>query len=467
VSLRLRILLLIAAVNVAVLLLIIWLGLETSAQADLVGPRAIDEAFQIAHDDRPWEFPRSTVNYLVRLGGPGRGTDPEIIAPPEFQGEAHRMRERLEGLVQEGRAYSRLSRIGWTVVYSAKDVEWQAWHVGFNELASREGIRSLQTIYVLVSVGTVLLVLGTYLVLRALIFRPLHELVEASKGLAEGRPPEPVARRGGHDEMARLIDAFNLMAEEVHEYQQHLEERVMEALQRVTAAEKRLVVAQRLASTGTLAAGFAHEINNPLGGIVNALRKLRDGDLGPEKRQEYFQLINDGLDRISTIVERILHFTPRRREPASIDVAEVSRRAVALARHRAEARGVRMDLESDAHVRGVVGDNQELTQALLNLLLNAVDSIPEGRGGKIRVTVRREGAEVILDVADDGVGMAPETVARCVDFFFATKPEGEGTGLGLAIVQHIVTDHGGSLDIESEEGAGTTVRVRLPVEQAP
>jgi signal transduction histidine kinase len=89
--------------------------------------------------------------------------------------------------------------------------------------------------------------------------------------------------------------------------------------------------------------------------------------------------------------------------------------------------------------------------------------MPAGREGTVTARARREGAEAILEVADDGVGMDAETVHRCVDLFFSTKPEGEGTGLGLAIVQHIVTDHGGRLDIDSEKGRGTTVRIRLPI----
>jgi signal transduction histidine kinase len=257
------------------------------------------------------------------------------------------------------------------------------------------------------------------------------------------------------------VDNFNNMSREVYEYQQHLEERVLVALRRVTAAESRLVVAQRLAATGTLAAGFAHEINNPLGGILNALRRLRDGDLKRERREEYFELVLDGLDRIRTIVDRILHFTPSTREPAEIVVADVCERAVALASHRAEKQGAELVLEPGEPVEGVVGDPQELTQAVLNLILNAVDAVPQGG----RVTVRTRpgrGSAAVIEVEDNGEGMDEETRRRCVDFFFSTKPEGEGTGLGLAIVQHIVTDHGGSLDIESERGRGTVVRIGLP-----
>ena len=113
-------------------------------------------------------------------------------------------------------------------------------------------------------------------------------------------------------------------------------------------------------------------------------------------------------------------------------------------------------------IEGVVGDSQELTQAVLNLIFNAIDAIPEGRPGHVEVRARTVGDDAQIEVEDDGGGMDAETVQRCVDLFFSTKPEGEGTGLGLGIVQHIVVDHGGTLDIDSEPDRGTRVRIRLP-----
>lgn len=463
-SLRLRILLLIAAVNVGVLLLVVWLGLETAQQAQLVGPRALEEAFRYAYADNPRDFKRNATGFLVRVVGPAGDARAIRYAPLELSAEADAAGDRLLQLYRSRKAVYHMDHDGLTMVDpGARDV--RAYYVRFNERARREALRPLRTIYILLSAGTVLLIGGTYLILSLLVLRPLEQLLEASQSVAEGKPPRPIPLPTGDSEVARLIDTFNRMAAEVHEYQQHLEERVMGALERVTAAEKRLVLAQRLSATGTLAAGFAHEINNPVGGILNALRKLRDGGLSEERRREYFELALDGVDRIRTIVDRILHFTPSHREPTTLDATALCKRAAALAAHRAELRGVTIEVLDSGPVR-VVGDPQELTQAVLNLVLNAVDAIPDKRGGRVTIVARRSGDEALLEIADDGLGMDPETARRCVDFFFSTKPEGEGTGLGLAIVQHIVTDHGGSLEIESEEGKGTTVSIRLPAESA-
>lgn len=460
-SLRLRLLLLIAAINVGVLLLVVWLGLRTAEALEPVGPRALAEAMRIAQaedmaETRPWRAVRWATR--MRRGG----SEFERYGPTGNLDEIKAREQDLLRRLEMRDAGLRYDRDGLTRINLSPKAEWRAYHVAFSDQAHWEALEGLRRIFIVLCVGTLLLIAGTYFVLRRLVLVPLERLAQASRAVAAGAAPPAVPRPHGDDEMSTLVDDFNRMASEVHEYQAHLEERVLDALRRAKAAENRLVIAQRLAATGTLAAGFAHEINNPLGGVLNALRKLRDGDLAPARRQEYFELAADGLQRIRTIVERILHFTPQRREPADVDVADVCRRAVELARHQAERRGIRLEVAASKAVPGVVGDSQELTQAVLNLVLNAVDAIPEDGGGTIRVGVRAEDDEAVLEVADDGCGMDEQTVRQCVDLFFSTKPEGEGTGLGLAIVQHIVTDHGGTLDIDSRRGEGTTVRIRLP-----
>ncbi|MHC4492538.1 MAG: sensor histidine kinase [Planctomycetota bacterium] len=462
-SLRLRLLLFIAAVNVGVLLLVVWLGTRVAWTVEPVAARSLGEAMRVAETE---ELPAGLaghpeIRFVVRL--PPGGDEAEGFWPQAAEAEVEAVKERLMRLVEQGQPRLDYDREGVLRIRTAPDAAWPAWYVAFSERAGWEALEGLRRIFILLGVGTLLLIAGTYLVLRKMVLRPLEQLASAARAVAEGRPPQAVVRPRGRDEVAHLVDNFNKMAAEVHEYQVRLEERVLDALGRVKAAENRLVVAQRLAATGTLAAGFAHEINNPLGGVLNAVRTLRERDLSPEKREEYFTLALDGLARIRTIVERILDFTPRRQGPTGVDIAEVCGRAANLALHRAERQGVRIDLQADDPVPGVVGDAQELTQAVLNLILNAIDAVPEGQEGTVAARARREGAEAILEVADDGVGMDAETVRRCVDLFFSTKPEGEGTGLGLAIVQHIVTDHGGALGIDSEKGRGTTVRIRLPI----
>ncbi|MFI5403744.1 MAG: HAMP domain-containing protein, partial [Planctomycetota bacterium] len=348
-SLRLRLLIVIAAINVGLLLLVVWLGLETAAERQQVSPGALVDAFRAAQTELDALPP--TIKYVVRLR-PGSG-EFDGSWPRESEAEVKRAAARQSTLIDE-KGRIDYDREGFTRVDPSPEAEWAAAYVAFTELAQQGALEGLQQTYILFSAGTILLIGATFLVLRRLVLRPLEQLAEAARAVAEGKPPPPVPRPKGNDEVANLVDHFNRMAKEVHEYQAHLEERVLDALSRAKAAEGRLIRAQRLAATGTLAAGFAHEINNPLGGVLNALRKLREGDLPAPKRAEYFDLAFDGLERMRTIVERMLHFAPRQGEPRDVDVAEACRRAAGLASHRAEGRGIKLEVRAEGSLKGVI-----------------------------------------------------------------------------------------------------------------
>ncbi len=330
----------------------------------------------------------------------------------------------------------------------------------------RDPGHSTRVVYVIMLAGLLLLGLVVYRLLSHLVIRPLARLTEAAGAMASGADDVRLPEDGRTDELGRTTRAFNRMAAEIAEYQQHLETRVLAALSQIKSAERHLAVAQRLAATGTLAAGIAHEINNPLGGMKNAVRALLRGDLSPEKTSEYLDLIGEGLARIEETVKKVLSFTPRRVEPRPVDLAEVARKALALARHRIERKSIRVEGHAPSeHDARVFGDPLELQQVALNLLLNAADAVDERVGGRITVRVEPRGeGEVVLSVADDGAGMTPEEQARCFDLFYTTKPAGEGTGLGLSVVHNIVSNHGGRVEVESAKGRGTTFRVILPRE---
>jgi signal transduction histidine kinase len=337
-------------------------------------------------------------------------------------------------------------------------------------------VATAQRVYVFVLVGVLLLTVVSWRLLSRLVVVPLGSLAGAADRIAGGDYAARVPTAGSGDEFDRTAQAFNRMAREVGEYQGQLEDRVLQALKRIQKAEQHLAIAQRLAATGKLASGIAHEINNPLGGMRNAVRALARGDLDPKKTAEYLELVQDGLARVEETVKKVLTFTPRSVEPRPTDLAEVARKAVALARHRIERKGVRLveHVPWDRAVR-VFGDPHELQQVVLNLLLNAVDAVPDlaarspgggTEGGAVELEVREEGDAVLLRVTDDGAGMTPEVMAQCFDLFFTTKEVGEGTGLGLAVVHNIVTNHGGRIEVESAPGKGATFRVYLPREGA-
>ena len=323
----------------------------------------------------------------------------------------------------------------------------------------------LRMVYVVMVLGVILLTAVSFWLISRLVIRPLERITEGADRIASGEYEVQLTGRGTHDEFDRTIAAFNRMTREIGEYQSHLEDRVLSALNRMKKAEQHLAIAQRLAATGKLASGVAHEINNPLGGMKNAVRALARGDLPPEKTTEYLELVAEGLGRVEETVKKFLSFTPRRVEPRPTDLAVVVEKAVALARHRMATHGVTLELElPEPDTATVFGDPHELQQVALNLLLNAADAVAKVSHPRVVVAVGARGDDVVLRVADNGVGLDEEAQSQCFDLFFTTKEVGEGTGLGLAVAHTIVTNHGGRMEVESEPGRGAAFRVVLPAE---
>ena len=245
------------------------------------------------------------------------------------------------------------------------------------------------------------------------------------------------------------------------------------------AIHEQLVISDRMASVGTLAAGVAHEINNPLAAVMGnldvarleaaALAERAGATAGLDDLRACLDDAHDGAQRVRLIVRDLKLFSRAQEERmVRVDLGRVLDSALRLAaneiRHRAQ-------LHSDVGVvPWVDGNESRLCQVFLNLIVNAAQAIEEGRAqhNEIRVVTRTDpdGAAVV-EIGDTGAGMTPEVIGRVFTPFFTTKPVGVGTGLGLAICQRIVAAHGGRIEIESEVGRGTTVRVWLPAGVAP
>ena len=307
---------------------------------------------------------------------------------------------------------------------------------------------AMGAIVTVMALGTVLLLLNLYVVTNRLVLRPLGRLVEASERVAHGDFSKKIPAEGSYDEMSRLIEAFNLMLDKIGAHRATLEDDVRQARGKVANTERRLFAAQRLTTTGTLAAGIAHEINNPLGGMMNAVRSLQQGRLDDAKRAEYLDLVADGLDRIRAIVQRMLQFGPRSFEPRPCSLKEAVEGAAAFLAHALKAKEVDLRVDLPDGLPPVNGNPVELQQAFLNVLKNAVDASLMGEG-TVTVYHRTGDGSVSVMVADNGCGMSEEERARCLDPFFTTKDPGEGTGLGLAVAHNIVANHGGKIEIQS------------------
>ncbi len=231
----------------------------------------------------------------------------------------------------------------------------------------------------------------------------------------------------------------------------------------------RLSLTERLATVGTLAAGVAHEINNPLAFLMGNLKHATHQLLRAPSTEPVQLALTDlttawtGAERIRDIVRNLGTFArPEEGSPSPIDVRQVLDDSVKLAmaelRHRAHL------VRDYGNIPNVLADSSRLGQVFLNLLVNAAQALPEGRAdqNEIRLRVRAVEGAVVVEVKDTGPGIRPELLGRIFDPFFTTKPVGKGMGLGLSISHGLVTALGGELTVESELGRGSVFRVRLP-----
>jgi two-component system NtrC family sensor kinase len=234
-------------------------------------------------------------------------------------------------------------------------------------------------------------------------------------------------------------------------------------------ANRAVARAEKLAAIGRLAAGVVHEINNPLATIsacAEALEsRVSEGEFkesaAVDDLREYLGLIRSEAFRCKMITNGLLDFSrTRTTEHAFVNLADVISSATRLLSHQQRGENVEFQIETPNDLPPIAGDAGQLQQAVIALATNAIDAMPEG--GVLRITSKRNGESVQVEVGDTGVGIPQENITKIFEPFFTTKEIGKGTGLGLAVCYGILTEHGGSLDVQSTPGAGTTFTISLP-----
>ena len=318
----------------------------------------------------------------------------------------------------------------------------------------------------------------TAIFIRRMIQRPIGELYAGTQRIAGGDLQTRIEVRGRH-ELARLAAAFNRMAEdlgdaqsELKEWSQRLEDKVVAKTEELQRAQRQVLHMEKMASLGKLSATVAHELNNPLSGVLTYAR-LVQRELGGQPIDDgvraevmrYLGVIDKECSRCGDIVRNLLLFARRSgAEMAPVDLNEIVDRSLMLVHHHLEMSGVRLDTEPLAGDSRIVADAGQLQQALVALLVNAVEAMagPGQEEGELTVRLSGDAEEVRIDVGDTGVGIPPEVLPQIFEPFFSTKEKESGVGLGLAVVYGIVHRHGGTITAESEPGRGTIFHLRLP-----
>jgi len=299
-----------------------------------------------------------------------------------------------------------------------------------------------------------LLVLVIYLtnfVARQML-SPLNRLMEATRRISEGDFTPITPRRHYRDEFSQLAMALNHMMRQVHQRQEQL------------------LQAHKLKAIGTLTAGVAHELNNPLNNIMLTSSALMEEykQLSNEERED---MINDLLhesERAQKIVRKLLDFAREgEMESEAFEIGEVIARTIQLAGNQIDLANVKVRGESDSSVPQVYGDKQQISRVFLNIILNALDAMP--KGGTLTISVRntKDREYVAIDFTDTGVGIPEHKLTEIFDPFYTTKKNGKGTGLGLSVSLGIVQQHGGEIKVASKVNEGSTFTVLLSAAKIP
>ena len=335
--------------------------------------------------------------------------------------------------------------------------------------------RELWSLAITMLIGTLMMGAGVYMLVFRLMIRPVERLEQASRSAATLRGTlVKVPHTARNDEIGALMRSYNTMAGEVNDLRMNLEKKVRESVAALEKTQQNLILAERLSVAGKMAAGVAHEINNPLGGMLNAARSLQSKATPGTRESDYLALILDGLGRIQHIVSTMKQFGRPTGEQADVDVKDVLDGSLLFVQHRMKELGIELRREVPEAPPGtfaIRGYRAALGQVFLNLMVNALDALDavgksadaKPRNKCLTVQLIRERDWIVASIQDNGIGMPKDVQERAGEMFYTTKPETHGTGLGLAIVKHILQEHGGMLEIESTLGMGTTMHVKLPL----
>ena len=285
--------------------------------------------------------------------------------------------------------------------------------------------------------------------------RPIEELSRAAQVVGQGDfdiHVEPQSR----DEIGMLAESFNKMASELKTREAALD-----------AAHKQLIQSEKMAAFGQLGAGIAHEVKNPLAGILGyaqlSLRKTKDGDL----LYTNLKIIEKETKRCKGIIDNLMKFA--RQETVHLtatNINSVVEDALTIVDHQLTINGVKLERKLAADLPEIMGDGNQIQQVLMNLMINAQQAMDGNKGSITLSTSLAEPGHIEVRVIDTGPGMPEEVRTKIFEPFFTTKPAGKGTGLGLSVSYGIIKDHKGDIRVESELNAGTTFIITLPTKDS-
>ncbi len=330
--------------------------------------------------------------------------------------------------------------------------------------------RVILSFFGIASIGFILIIAITYYEVRR-ITQPLGVMAAATRGIAAGVFDQEV-EANCQGEIALLADSFNVMLKslrqmkgDLEEWGRTLEEKVRERTEQLAAMQARVAQSERLASVGMLAAGVAHEINNPLGGILSLTALCLEDLPHDDPNRESLEVVLRQAERCRDIVRKLLEFSRQSAPKAELlDINRVLDETHSLIAQQSAFHNIEVVKTWAPGLPPVLGDKSQLTQVFMNMMINAVQAM--GERGTLTIVTRAASDAVEVEIRDTGCGIPAVQVGQVFDPFFTTKASGQGTGLGLSIAYGIVTAHKGTITVESVPGKGSVFTARLPASRA-
>ncbi len=314
-------------------------------------------------------------------------------------------------------------------------------------------------VFVVISIAGILIAVLLGFILSRLVLKPVDELINISKKVSEG-DLSPKIKKISKGEIGKLQSTFLKMIDTLRVRDLHQKEE----------NEKQLMMTQKQASVGRLAAGVAHEINNPLTGVLTfTYMLLRRDDLDEEMKSD-LETIANATNRVKDIVKGLLNFSRQvKLNPEPSDINTIIKETIELIENQALIKRIRINFDADINIPSKILDSSQFQSVVMNMIINAIDATDPG--GRISVSTRinlstkgTKHKEIEIIIADNGSGIAPEQLDKLFDPFFTTKEVGKGTGLGLAVSLGIVEHHGGTISVESQPGEGSSFTIHLPLD---
>lgn len=329
-------------------------------------------------------------------------------------------------------------------------------------------------VFFAVSTAFAFIILGSLLLTRYLV-KPLERLIKATEDITEGYFPQDLEPTG-RNEIGALSASLSRMADRLREDRKRIEQYIQsleESNRQLKKAQDEVLRSEKLASLGKLAAGVAHEIGNPIGIILGYIEVLRHHINQQEENSDTLKRIENEIMRIDKIIRELLCFShPSKVSLHPTQVNSLIEEAASLISHQKAFHSIELELKLEENLPLIMTDQQQFQQVMINLLINAMDAMPNG--GRLTITSEQSSdaknlshtfsnqTGVKVTVRDTGIGIKREHLNSIFDPFYTTKEPGKGTGLGLSVCLRIIESFGGTISVESSPGKGTTFTIILP-----